>query len=80
MVEDEQVDTGNPTALGRKALDLELEPGATLVVHGMDGHVNFIHHPQPLKINVIDVVPPTPAKIVAYGPSSAHLCGRAAPD
>lgn len=62
-VEDITVDPGNPTALGKKAKALGLGPEATLVVHGMDGHVNFIHHPRPLKIRVVDVVPPYPAKL-----------------
>ncbi|MDX1521342.1 MAG: hypothetical protein R3264_06920, partial [Anaerolineae bacterium] len=63
LVEDAGVDTGNPTALGQKATSLGLGPTATLVVRGMDGHVNFIHHPRPLKIRVVDVVPPAPAKL-----------------
>ncbi len=63
LVEDAAVDTGNPTALGQKALALGVGPEATLVVRGMDGHVNFIHRPKPLKINVVDVVPPSPPKL-----------------
>lgn len=63
LVEDETVDTGNPTALAAKALALGLDSTATLVVRGLDGHVNFIHHPHPLEITVIDVVPPHPPKL-----------------
>jgi hypothetical protein len=64
LVEDEAVDTGNPTALGAKALALGLGPEATLVVRGMYGHVNFIHRPNPLKIRLIEVTPPTPPKLL----------------
>lgn len=64
LVEDEAVDTGNPTALGAKAMTLGLGPEATLIVRGMYGHVNFIHHPNPLKIRVIEVTPPNPPKLM----------------
>jgi hypothetical protein len=61
---DEEVDTGNPTALAAKARALALGPEATLVVHGLDGHVNFIHHPNPHPIRVVEVVPPAPPKLL----------------
>jgi hypothetical protein len=61
---DDAVDPGNPTSLANKAAALGLGPEATLVVHGMDGHVNFIHHPNPVKVRVIEVVPPNPPKLL----------------
>jgi hypothetical protein len=64
LVEDEATDPGNPSSLGAKALALGLGPEATLVVRGMYGHVNFIHHPNPLKIRVIEVTPPDPPKLM----------------
>lgn len=63
LVEDLAVDTGNPSALAAKAMALELGAEATLVVRGMDQHVNFIYHPQPSKIRVIEVAPPNPPKL-----------------
>lgn len=63
LVEDEDVDPGNPTTLGTKARTLGLGPESTLVVRGMDGHVNFIHHPNPIKIRVVEVTPPQPPKL-----------------
>jgi hypothetical protein len=63
-VDDEAVDPGNPNALVAKALALGLNSEATLVVHGMYGHVNFIHRPNPLKIRVIEVIPPHPSKLL----------------
>ncbi len=63
QVEDRTIDTGNPSALAAKARELGLDSSATLVVHGLDGHVNFIYHPAPLKIEVIDVIPPEPPNL-----------------
>ena len=57
------VDTGNPTALAAAAHELSIGPQKTLVVSGQYGHVNFIHHPDPLVIRVVDVGPPDPPKL-----------------
>ena len=64
LVEDDEVDTGNPSSLGAKAMSIGMGPESTLVVRGLDGHVNFIHHPNPLRIRLIDVIPPTPSKLL----------------
>jgi hypothetical protein len=64
LVEDDNVDPGNPSMLAAKALALGLGPETTLVVRGMYGHVNFIHHPNPPKIRVIEVTPPDPPKLL----------------
>ena len=63
-VEDDTVDTANPSALAATALRHRLAADATLVVRGMDGHVNLIYHPDPVKVRVIDVVPPEPPKLL----------------
>jgi hypothetical protein len=63
-VEDETVDTANPSALAAAALRHGVAADATLVVRGMDGHVNFIYHPDPIRVRVIDVVPPEPPKLL----------------
>lgn len=62
--DDATVDTGNPSALAAKATALGVPAGGTLVVHGLDQHVNFIHHPAPLTVRVVDVVPPEPSKLL----------------
>lgn len=64
LVEDPEVDPGNPSALAAKALAMGLGPESTLIVRGKYGHVNFIHHPHPLKIRVIEVTPPHPPKLL----------------
>ncbi|MGQ0604287.1 MAG: DUF7714 family protein [Anaerolineales bacterium] len=63
-VEDATIDTANPSALAAKARTLNLTPDATLVVRGLDSHVNFIHQPAPISIRVVDVVPPASTKLV----------------
>jgi hypothetical protein len=64
LVEDDEVDPGNRTALAAKASEVGLGSEVTLVVRGMDQHVNFIHRPKPIKIRVVDVTPPHPSKLL----------------
>ena len=58
-----EVDPANPSALARKAHELGVGPGGTLVVRGKYEHVNFIHHPDPVVIRVVEVAPPEPPKL-----------------
>jgi hypothetical protein len=63
LVRAPDVDTAIPTQLARAARDLA--PGRrAVVVHGRYEHVSFIIDPQPVRVRVRDVVPPTPAKLV----------------
>lgn len=64
-VEDPDVDTGNPSAMAAKAHSLGLDSRSTLIVEGLYGHVNFLHHPDPLVIRVLEVVPPEPPKLLS---------------
>lgn len=64
-VEDPTVDPGNPSAMAAKARSLGLGSQATLIVEGLYSHVNFLHHPDPVVIRVVDVVPPEPPKVLA---------------
>jgi hypothetical protein len=61
--DDADVDVGNPSQLAAKAHALGLGKDRTLIVHGKYEHVNFIYHPDPIVIRVVDVVPPKPAKL-----------------
>lgn len=65
LVEDPAVDPGNPSALAAKALAMGLGPETTLVVRGKYQHVNFIYHPNPITIRVIEVTPPEPPKLLS---------------
>ncbi|HLH70864.1 MAG TPA: hypothetical protein VKY90_18065 [Candidatus Dormibacteraeota bacterium] len=57
------VDTGVPTQLARAARELAPEARA-VVVQGRYQHVNFILEPSPLRIRVVEVVPPEPPKLL----------------
>lgn len=63
FVEDDDTDTGNPSALADLAARLGVGPDETLVVRGKFDHVNFIHRPDPLVVRVVEVGPPDPPKI-----------------
>jgi hypothetical protein len=65
LVEDEDVDPGNPSSLAAKARAMNLGPESTLVVRGMYQHVNFIHHPNSIQIRVVEVTPPHPPKLLS---------------
>jgi hypothetical protein len=63
FVEEPEADTGVPTVLGRIAAGRA--PGARcVVVRGRYGHVGFIVDPAPVRIRVVEVIPPHPAKLV----------------
>jgi hypothetical protein len=57
-----ELDTGVPSALVKAAQDV---PDARcVVVEGRYGHVSFVLDPTPLRLHVLDVVPPWPAKLL----------------
>ena len=62
FVDAPSTDTAVPTQLARVAASLA--PGARcVVVRGLYGHVSFILEPSPIRIGVVEVVPPWPAKL-----------------
>ena len=63
LVDAPDVDTAVPTQLARAAA--EHAPGARcVIVRGRYGHVSFILDPAPVRIRVLEVVPPWPPKLV----------------
>lgn len=62
-VERDEVDSANRSALAEVAHELGIGPEGTVVVKGLYDHVNFIHHPNPLVVRVIEVAPPEPPKL-----------------
>jgi len=62
-IDDPSVDTGIPSALAEKARTLGVTASETLVVNGLYEHVNFIHRPRPLVIDVFDLAPPNPPRL-----------------
>jgi len=73
-VEDDTVDPANPSALAARAAAQSVGADRTLVLRGMDGHVNFIYHPAPRVVRVVDVVPPEPPKLLRM---ARHVLGYA---
>jgi hypothetical protein len=65
FVQRPEVDTANRSALAELAYELGIGSTGTLVVQGLYDHVNFIHHPDPLVVRVVEVAPPEPPKL--YG-------------
>jgi hypothetical protein len=63
LVDAPEVDTGVPTQLARAAM--ERAPGARcVVVQGRYRHVSFILDPAPVRVRVVEVVPPEPPKLL----------------
>jgi hypothetical protein len=63
LVDAPDTDTAVPTQLARVAL--EQAPGARcVIVRGRYGHVSFIIDPAPVRVRVLEVVPPWPPKLV----------------
>ena len=62
FVDAPETDTAVPTQLARVAA--EQAPGARcVIVRGRYGHVSFILDPAPIRIRVVEVVPPWPPKL-----------------
>jgi hypothetical protein len=56
------LDTGVPSAL--LAAAAEVPDARCVVVEGSYGHVSFVLDPAPVRVHVLDVVPPRPAKLL----------------
>jgi hypothetical protein len=63
VAEDPAADPANRSALAAVAHRLGVGVDQSLVLYGRYDHVNFIHHPDPLVLNVVEVVPPEPPKL-----------------
>jgi hypothetical protein len=60
---DRQTDCANRSALGALAAKYGIDKDRTLICEGKYDHVNFIHHPSPFMLKVVEVVPPEPPKL-----------------
>lgn len=70
-LEDDSVDVLNPTALAAKGVEVlgyyELGGGVrptTIIIKGEFNHLSFIHEPEMLTINLHDIAPPQPPKLL----------------
>lgn len=61
--ESPETDCANRSALAELAHRLGVPPAGTLVCTGLYDHVNFIHHPEPLILRIVEVAPPEPPKL-----------------
>lgn len=60
---DPDTDPGNRSALAKLAVKHAVSADQTAIVLGAFDHVNIIHHPKPLILRVIEVIPPEPPKL-----------------
>jgi hypothetical protein len=63
FAQDPQTDCANRSALAELAHRSGAGKKQTLVAWGLYDHVNFIHHPDPLVLRIVEVAPPEPAKL-----------------
>jgi hypothetical protein len=64
LIEDPETDPANRSALAKTAVEHGVSPAQTAIVIGTFDHVNIIHHPNPLRLRVVEVVPPMPPKLL----------------
>jgi len=62
-VRDPGTDCANRSALAALAVRHNIGKDRTLICEGKYDHVNFIHHPSPFLLRVVEVSPPEPPKL-----------------
>lgn len=65
ILERPDLDTAVPAHLAQAAVDPAAAGARAVIVHGRYGHISFIFEPRPVRITVLEVVPPHPAKLLA---------------
>lgn len=63
FIESPETDPANRSALAKAALEHGVTVEQTAIVLGAYDHINIIHRPNPLYVNVIEVTPPDPPKL-----------------
>ena len=63
FIEDPETDPANPSALAKAAIKHGVTVQQTAIIWGMFDHINIIHHPKPLRLRVVEVIPPAPPKL-----------------
>jgi hypothetical protein len=63
FITDLNTDPANRSALAKLALRHNVSEDQTAIVVGAFDHINIIHHPKPMVLRVIEVVPPEPPKL-----------------
>jgi hypothetical protein len=62
---DANTDAANPSALAKLARLHGVSKTQTAIVEGKFDHINIIHHPDPIRLRVVEVTPPDPPKLLA---------------
>lgn len=62
---DAHTDAANPSALAKLARLNGVDKTQTAIVEGKFDHINIIHHPDPIRLRVVEVTPPDPPKLLA---------------
>lgn len=73
------LDTAVPAHLARAAEDPAAAGARAVIVHGRYGHISFILDPRPVRITVLEVVPPFPAKLLAQAQGVLDLAENLPP-
>jgi len=63
FIADPDTDPANRSALAKLAISNNVSADQTAIVLGAFDHINIIHHPNPLVLRVIEVIPPEPPKL-----------------
>jgi hypothetical protein len=63
FITDPNTDPANRSALAKLVLKYNVSTDQTAIVVGAFDHINIIHHPKPMVLRVIEVVPPEPPKL-----------------
>ncbi len=63
FIQDSNTDPANRSALAKLAVKQGVSPEQTAIVVGAFDHINIIHHPNPMRLRVLEVVPPEPPKL-----------------
>jgi hypothetical protein len=63
FIQDSNTDPANRSALAKLAVKQGVSPKQTAIVVGAFDHINIIHHPNPMRLRVLEVVPPEPPKL-----------------
>src|SRR4029434_8625512 len=63
FAKDPKTDCANRSSLAELAHQRGVGADRTLVVWGLYDHINFIHHPDPLVLRIVEVAPPEPPKL-----------------
>ncbi|MFT5451934.1 MAG: hypothetical protein ACI9N9_001420 [Enterobacterales bacterium] len=62
-IKDSSIDCANRSALADLAYRYQIGESEICIVEGKYDHINFIYHPEPLVLQVLEVEPPSPPKL-----------------